>query len=90
MIGSDVADLQRALEREALEEAVTLYRGPFLDGFFLSEAPEFERWMETERADLAQGCKSALESLARRDAERDAAAWGCLCKRPPCRSTPRT
>lgn len=35
-----------------------------LDGFFLSGAPEFERWVEAERGTLARACAEALESLA--------------------------
>ena len=38
-------------------EALELYRGPFLPGFFVADAPEFERWMEEERARLrARAC----------------------------------
>jgi DNA-binding SARP family transcriptional activator/tetratricopeptide (TPR) repeat protein len=74
VIESDTDDFQRAFEQGALEEAVALYRGPFLDGFFLSDAPEFERWADAERGRLAQSCMRALESLARRDAERAPAA----------------
>ena len=74
VIGSDVDGFQRAVEERALEKAAALYRGPFLDGFFLSNAPEFGRWTEAERGRLAQSCKSVLESLAGRDAERAPAA----------------
>ncbi len=74
VIGSDIADFRRAMERGAPEEAIACYRGPFLDGFFLSDAPEFERWADAERARLAQLCMRGLEALARRDAERDPAA----------------
>ena len=35
--------------------AWSLYRGPFLDGFFLGDAPEFERWMDLlEDAELVR------------------------------------
>ena len=40
------------------------YRGPFLDGFYVDDAPEFERWAETERARLAARYAGALERLA--------------------------
>lgn len=73
-VESDLAAFQRAMDRGALEEAVACYRGPFLDGFFLSDAPEFERWADAERARLAQLCMRGLDALARRDAERDPAA----------------
>ena len=47
-----------------LAEAVALYRGPFLDGFFISDAPEFERWVDGERDRLARRFSSCLEQLA--------------------------
>lgn len=46
-----------------------IYAGPFLDGFFLSDAPEFERWVDTERGFLARQYAGALEALARQRAE---------------------
>jgi len=52
----------------ALEEAVALYRGPFLDGFYVPDAPGFERWADAERRRLADRHGSALETLAE-DAE---------------------
>lgn len=36
--------------RAALREAADLVRGPFLDGFSLSGAPEYEIWIDGERA----------------------------------------
>lgn len=42
-----------------------MYRGPFLDGLYLRETPEFELWLKTERADLASAYAGALERLAR-------------------------
>ena len=32
-----------------LEEALEAYRGTFMEGFSLEDAPEFESWLETER-----------------------------------------
>jgi adenylate cyclase len=63
-ISVDVAEFEAALGRGDLEGAVALYRGPFLDGFYLSNAPEFERWVEARRAQLATKVSDALESLA--------------------------
>src|SRR4029079_8800378 len=51
-----------------LSGAVRLYRGPFLDGFFLTGAPEFERWVERERGRLAGEYERALRGLAERAA----------------------
>ena len=62
---TDVEELE-AVVREDPERAVELYAGPFLDGFYLSEAPEFERWAEGERDRLARRHQEALETLAER------------------------
>ena len=40
----DVRDFEDAISRGEFARAVGLYAGPFLDGFFLADAPEFERW----------------------------------------------
>ncbi len=65
VVGSDVAAFNAALERGDLEAAVSEYRGPFLDGFYVDDAPEFEQWAEAERARLAASYAGALERLAR-------------------------
>ncbi|MFL5546507.1 MAG: BTAD domain-containing putative transcriptional regulator, partial [Gemmatimonadales bacterium] len=63
-IGSDVAEFKAACLRGESELAVACYGGPFLDGFFLSGAPEFERWVEAERVTCARAFTEALETLA--------------------------
>ena len=79
VLSTDISHFTVALERGEFEAAVTLYQGPFLDGFFLDDAPEFERWAETERAELARRHRAALESLARACGQRGdlagAAEW---------------
>ncbi|CAA9343476.1 MAG: hypothetical protein AVDCRST_MAG68-3177, partial [uncultured Gemmatimonadetes bacterium] len=65
LVEGDVERFRRALAAGALEEAVELYGGPFLDGVHLEGAPEFERWAEGERAELARSFREALERLAR-------------------------
>jgi len=64
VVSSDVAEFQDALERSDLDGAVKAYRGPFLDGFYLSDAAEFEQWMDGERARLERSYAGALERLA--------------------------
>src|SRR5215207_1094186 len=44
VIRSDVTELERALAEDRLEDAVAEYRGPFLEGFALPDALEFEPW----------------------------------------------
>ncbi|MFN2566415.1 MAG: protein kinase [Gemmatimonadaceae bacterium] len=79
LITSDVGDFERALARGDLARAISLYRGPFLDGFHISDAPEFEQWMDGERSRLERRACGALESLAadaeRRGDHRTAADW---------------
>lgn len=65
VIESDVDAFRSALDRGDLEAAIGTYHGPFLDGFYLSDAPEFERWVESERSRLAASHAGALERLAR-------------------------
>ena len=65
VVSSDVVAFNAALENGDLEAAVAEYRGPFLDGFYVDDAPEFEQWAETERARLATSYANALERLAR-------------------------
>lgn len=67
-VGSDVADFRAALAAGDNVRAASLAAGPFLDGFFLAAASEFERWAEDERATLAREGARALLTLAK-DAE---------------------
>lgn len=63
-LSSDVADFKAARSAGELERVVACYSGPFMDGFFLSDAPEFERWVEAERVGFANAFGEALETLA--------------------------
>jgi DNA-binding SARP family transcriptional activator len=62
---SDVQAFGEALAAARLEHAVAAYGGPLLDGFHLSGAPEFERWLELERGRLFRECQHALKRLAK-------------------------
>jgi len=64
-IRSDIGDFGEALARGGDEAAVELYRGPFLDGFYLTDAPEFEHWMDAERGRVERSYTEALERLAK-------------------------
>jgi DNA-binding SARP family transcriptional activator len=79
VVRSDLGDFWAALDADDPEAAVALYAGPFLDGFYVADAPEFERWTEEERDRLARAYARALEQLAEaREAEGDprgAAEW---------------
>ena len=68
----DAVEFDGAIARADHAQAVALYRGPFLDGFFANNAPELEQWVDRERARLAAGFARALEALAEEaDANRD-------------------
>ncbi len=67
----DVLAFEEALAGGNLQRATALYTGPLLDGFFLSDAPEFERWVDQERERLRRAWRGALAELA---AQKGAAA----------------
>jgi TolB-like protein len=88
VITADVSEFRAALTSGDRERAVSLARGPFLDGFYLQGASEFERWVEEERGRLVAETTSALVSLATsatRANHHDAAAdwWRQLTERDP-------
>lgn len=80
LIRCDAVDFHLALSRGDLEEALRLYQGDLLPGFFLPDCPAFERWLERERARLKELAAQAawdmahlrLASGAVNDAERSA------------------
>src|SRR5262245_44915970 len=65
----DAVAVQSALVAARYDDAVGLYRGELLEGFFASGAAGFERWVEDERRRLASDVSRAAWSLAD-DAER--------------------
>jgi DNA-binding SARP family transcriptional activator len=61
----DVRAFDDALVRGAQAEALELYRGDLLDGFFISDASaDFEEWLEKERVRLRQRAIGAAWSLS--------------------------
>ncbi|MGQ0538388.1 MAG: AfsR/SARP family transcriptional regulator, partial [Gemmatimonadaceae bacterium] len=62
-LSSDVADFDTATAAGEHARAVELYDGPFLDGFFLSECAELEKWIEQQRARYARDYLASLEAL---------------------------
>ncbi|MGH7552523.1 MAG: BTAD domain-containing putative transcriptional regulator, partial [Longimicrobiales bacterium] len=61
---SDVAAFEAAAAQGRVEEAIELYRGDLLEGFFISDAPGFEEWLEGERNRLKQTAGRVAWSLA--------------------------
>lgn len=80
LLWCDASAFEAALDDGNAAAAMELYQGPFLDAFFVADAPGFEQWMERERARLHRRAFDAAWTLAER-AERagntfEAAHWG--------------
>jgi DNA-binding SARP family transcriptional activator/predicted Zn-dependent protease/TolB-like protein len=66
----DLVEFEETRQRGDEERAADLYTGPFLDGFFISDAPGFERWVEEERARFGREALELFGRLARGAAAR--------------------
>ena len=64
LIQSDVADFEAAAARDDAPAAIALHTAPFLDGFFIADAPDFERWAARERDRLGRLYCELIEKLA--------------------------
>ena len=64
-VWTDVRAFHQALGEGKLDRAIDLYSGPFLDGFYVRDAPDFEEWSEAERRSLADMYATSVETLAR-------------------------
>lgn len=67
-VTSDVGSFRDAVAERRWRDAAELYAGPFLDGFYLADAAEFERWVESERAAFTVDALRAIEIVATEDA----------------------
>jgi len=63
-VACDVVAFEDAIAAGELDRAIGLYTGPFLDGFHLPGASEFEHWADGERDRLRRSYARSLESLA--------------------------
>ncbi len=79
VMSCDVLEFTRAVNEERPQAAMEWYRGDLLPGFFLSDAVEFERWLERERFRLRGIAAGCCWTLAREEEQRGAvaaaAAW---------------
>lgn len=60
----DVAAFEDAVRAGDHARALALYRGPLLDGFFVDDAPGWDRWLEEERDRLRRMAASCATQLA--------------------------
>ncbi len=63
----DVVAFREAVVAGRLEEALELYRGDLLEGFFVPSAPDFERWLDDERRQLQGAAGVAAWTMAERE-----------------------
>jgi DNA-binding SARP family transcriptional activator/TolB-like protein len=84
----DVREFDRRLSAGHLSEALVLYRGDLLPGFYVPDAPDFERWLDEERLRLRARAADAAWTLAGRlEDQRDTdgaarwARWACALTR---------
>lgn len=90
-VGCDMIDFENAVDSGQFERAAEIYSGPFLDGFFVNDAPDLERWVEDERTRLLELQAKVLEDLAAAAdgrGERQSALrwWKALVAHNPCDS----
>jgi DNA-binding SARP family transcriptional activator len=64
VLSIDVVEFRRALTEERWSDAVQLYRGDFLDGFFVRNAADFDQWAMSERDRLRVAATRAASRLA--------------------------
>ncbi len=60
----DAVAFAQALKSGDSEAALELYRGDLLPGYFLDDAPGFERWVEEQRTRLRREARDAARRLA--------------------------
>ena len=70
----DLDQFRAAVPAKGWSRAAGLHGGPFLEGFYLTQSPDFERWAEDERASIATEGFRVI--LARAGAQRGDPGWG--------------
>ncbi|MEO8621150.1 MAG: hypothetical protein ABI625_08795 [bacterium] len=63
-IEADVDAFRSAIAGDDWKAAVTAYPGPLLDGWYIPDAPELERWIDDQRTLFAANYRKAIEQLA--------------------------
>jgi predicted ATPase/DNA-binding SARP family transcriptional activator len=64
-------DLPTTEEPSRMRRAIDLYRGDFLEGFYVRDAPDFEAWWLSERARLRELVLHHLDEFANHYAKQD-------------------
>src|SRR5688500_13724137 len=64
LVWCDVIAFDDASRQSSAESALELYRGDFLEGFHVANAPDFERWLDGERQRLGDQFDAVIETMA--------------------------
>jgi DNA-binding SARP family transcriptional activator len=65
LVWTDVVEFRRAVAEERWSDALELYRGDFLDAFYVRNAADFDRWAHAERTRFRSQATRAASALAR-------------------------
>src|SRR2546428_1995501 len=88
VVRCDVAEFDRAVAAGRLTEALDLYRGELLEGFFISGAPDFARWQDDERRRLCETASRAAQALVEEAEDRGDLAAAAIWARRALRLAP--
>ncbi|MFC2031260.1 BTAD domain-containing putative transcriptional regulator, partial [Chloroflexota bacterium] len=75
----DAAELEEKLNAGRVEEAVDLYRGDFLEGFYVRACPAFEDWASTERERARRIVLQGLTQLVTQHTQQGSHEEGIIC-----------
>ena len=64
VVSCDARSFEKALDGGRPAEGLALYGGDLLEGFFVADAPAFERWVEAERGRLRQRASEGAWTVA--------------------------
>lgn len=64
LLTCDVLEFEALLDAGRPREALNLFRGPFMPGFYIAGAAQYNDWMETERDRLRQRALDTVLELA--------------------------
>jgi serine/threonine-protein kinase len=71
MFWCDVAAFENAIQAGERETALELYRGELLEGFYIADAPDFEKWIDGRRAELRDMAATTAWTLAEESEDKD-------------------
>jgi serine/threonine-protein kinase len=63
-VSCDVALFEENLRVNRIEEALEIYRGDLLTGFFIDDAPEFDQWLHSQRTGLRASAARAAYGMS--------------------------